>query len=80
MSEIVPAVLPSKRAVLERAAGFMELHLTELRTKARTDDSTKYAGLSERHVLDATETAYGAGMLREMAANEPDGPRTRITR
>lgn len=81
---LTPAVLPTKRSALERAAGFMERHLSELRQQAiredRLSENSTYASHSERFVLDATETAYAAGMLREMAATEPDGPRSRQVR
>lgn len=70
---VTVAVLPSKKAALERAAGFLEHHLIEIRQQAIRSDAQDYAE-GERLVLDATETAYAAGMLREMAAHEPDEP------
>lgn len=77
MSEV--AVIPTKRGALERAAGFLEHHLAEIRKQAQTSD-THDCKEAERLVLDAMETAFAAGTLREMAAQTGDAERTRHPR
>jgi hypothetical protein len=74
------AVVPTKRGALERAAAFLEHHLAELRADAMRSDANGGYQDAERLVLDTMETAFAAGMLREMAEMSGDAERTRAPR
>jgi hypothetical protein len=64
------AIIPTKRSSLERAAGFLEHHLAEIRQEAIQSDELDRKS-AECLVMDATETAFAAGLLREMAEGFP---------
>lgn len=61
-----------------RHPGFLEGHLASIRDRSIMAGKQKYPE-AERLVLDATETAYAAGVLRQMCVGLPVD-RTRCAR